>query len=144
MAKSRMPPASMVRLGRIVSGSVRSIFLSSECSRRNVTVNTVPCDHPVFECGGARAGGLAALQEAARLGEHERVGQRSLGGETPVEGRAADAAAAGDVFHRGASHPDQFGLLERGCQDPRGDLVGIVELGDDGRVMNGIETNSGR
>ena len=63
-----------------------------------------------------RAGLSAALEVAPRFGEHDGIDERRLGRKAPVQGRAADAAAARDVFHGDAAHSDEFGLLDRGGQ----------------------------
>lgn len=90
-------------------------------------------DHSVFERGGVRAGLHAALNEVARFCQHDGIDQRRFGREASVESGAADPAAAGDVFHGGASDPNEFGLFECGCQDARGGGVGVVDLGENGR-----------
>ena len=93
--------------------------------------------HAVLERRGVRAGGRAALHVAARFGEHDGVDECGLGREAPIEGGAADAAAARDVFHRGPADPDKFGLFERGGQDAPGDRVRVLDVGENRRIWLG-------
>ena len=72
----------------------------------------------------------ASRHEAAGLGQHHGVDEHGLRGKASIQRGPADAAAPGDVFHRGAADADEFGLLEGGSQDAGGELVGLEELSE--------------
>jgi len=120
-----MVSASTVRLGRMTSGSVRSNFLRQGVLAQKLDVEDGAVNHAFLKGVRRFVGTRAAVEVAANLGKHDSVDQLGLGGKAAIKAGPANAAAAGDVFHRDAADTEKLELFQGPSQNPCRHLVGV-------------------